>query len=265
MKCIDLLKIRKLIGAALWIVCFLTVSMACQSKSKVTEDSHLPEYQCHFVNADITITGKIDNPLWQKVEVIQLGNPIDGKPGRFATKVRLLYSDKYLYIAFECEDDSVWGTLTGHDEAIFNEECVEAFICPSGKMRQYYEINVSPLNTVFDALILNGRPTNGEWANFRTWKDFTCEGLQTKVHVNGELGKAGAKGWTAEYAIPFSAIIGSDNLVPVNNETWRINFYRIDTPRPKQSEFYAWSQTGANDFHRPWAFGYLKFVKPETK
>jgi hypothetical protein len=25
-------------------------------------------------------------------------------------------------------------------------------------------------------------------------------------------------------------------------------------------EFYAWSPTGANDFHRFWKFGYLKFA-----
>jgi len=24
-------------------------------------------------------------------------------------------------------------------------------------------------------------------------------------------------------------------------------------------EYYAWSPTGANDFHRPWCFGKLKF------
>ena len=35
--------------------------------------------------------------------------------------------------------------------------------------------------------------------------------------------------------------------------------HRIDSPEPKQLEFYAWSPTGANDFHRPWRFGVLKF------
>jgi len=70
-----------------------------------------------------------------------------------------------------------------------------------------------------------------------------------------------AKGWSAEYAIPFAAIIGSDNLAPQPGEEWRINLYRIDSPEPGHLEYCAWSPTGANDFHRPWRFGVLKFNK----
>ena len=67
------------------------------------------------------------------------------------------------------------------------------------------------------------------------------------------------KGWSTEYAIPFSALVGSDNLSPHPGDEWRINLYRIDSPEPKRLEYYAWSPTGANDFHRPWCFGVLKF------
>jgi len=219
----------------------------------------LPIYRCRLVDRDLVLSGKVDDPLWQQAEVIHLNNPTDGQPGRYRTTARMLYNTRCLYVAFECEDHYVWGTLTERDSAIFGEECVEAFICPSGRIRQYYEINVSPLNTVFDAFILNGRPLAGEWTNFRAWKEFTCEGLVTRVQVNGELGKEGAKGWSAEYAIPFASIIGSDQLTPLPGEEWRVNLYRIDSPEPKHLEYYAWSPTGANDFHRPWCFGVLKF------
>ncbi len=218
-------------------------------------------YECRQIDSDIHLSGKADDPLWEQAEAARLVNPISGESGNYATTVKLLYNASYLYITFECEDDYVWGTITGRDSAIFAEECVEAFICPSGKTRQYYELNVSPRNAIFDAYIINGRPTSGERGNgFRSWKDFTCEGMETQVHINGELGKPGAKSWTVEYAIPFSSIIGSDNLVPVAGEEWRINLYRIDSPVKGKLEFYAWSPTGANDFHRFWKFGVLKFV-----
>lgn len=218
-------------------------------------------YECRQINTDIHLSGKADDPLWQQAQVANLVDPISGEQGRYVTTVKVLFNTRYLYIAFECEDNYVWGTKTGRDLAIFTEECVEAFICPSGKTRQYYELNVSPQNAIFDAFILNGRSISGERGiGLRSWKDFTCEGMETKVYIDGELGNPGAKSWSVEYAIPFSSIIGSDNLVPVMGEEWRINFYRIDSPVKGQLEFYSWSPTGANDFHRFWKFGFLKFV-----
>ena len=239
----------------------LNIAQAQGDPHSKTNTMRIPAYHCRPIDRDPILTGKVDDPLWKLAEVIHLNNPIDGQPGRYRTTARMLYSTRCLYIAFECEDDYAWGTLTNRDAAIFGEECVEAFICPSGKIRQYYEINVSPRNTVFDAFILNGRPTTGEWTNFRAWKEYSCDELVTRVWINGDLGKKGAKGWSAEYAIPFAAIIGSDNLAPQPGEEWRINLYRIDSPEPKHLEYYAWSPTGANDFHRPWRFGVLKFNK----
>ena len=223
--------------------------------------NELPVYECSRINSEIHLTGKADDPLWKQAKTLNLTDPVSGKPGKFSTTVKLLYNSRFLYIAFECVDDSIWGTITGRDSAIFIEECVEVFICPSGKTRQYYELNVSPLNAIFDAYILNGRSESGDTGiGLRTWKDFTCEGMETKVNINNNPGENGVKSWTVEYEIPFTAIIGSDNLVPLPGEEWRINFYRIDSPIKGKLEFYAWSPTGANDFHRFWKFGYLKFA-----
>lgn len=219
----------------------------------------VPIYHCRLIERDLALTGKADDPLWQQADTILLNDAKDGQPGRYRTTARMLYNARHLYIAFACEDEYVWGTYTQRDSPIFGEECVEAFICPSGKIRQYYEIDVSPRNTVFDAFILNGRSLTGEWTNFHAWKEFTCEGLVTRVWVNGGLDKQGAKGWFAEYAIPFASIIGSDNLSPQPGDEWRINLYRIDSPKRRRLKYYAWSPTGANDFHRPWCFGKLKF------
>ncbi len=128
-----------------------------------------------------------------------------------------------------------------------------------GMVRQYYEINVSPRNTVFDAYILNGRPWNGPRTNFRGLKDYTCDGLVTKVHVEGPLDAPGAKGWSAEYAIPFASLVGPEHLAPRPGDRWRMNLFRIDSPEKGKLELYSWSPTEANDFHRPWRFGTLVF------
>jgi len=64
--------------------------------------------------------------------------------------------------------------------------------------------------------------------------------METQVYISGELSKPGAKVWTVEYAIPYTSIIGSENIVPLPGEEWRINFYRIDSPVKGQREFYSW-------------------------
>ena len=198
--------------------------------------------------APLTLTGKVDDPLWATANVDLLVDTVTGLPGPQRTEVRLLYDDTNLYIAFSCVDNYVWGTLTKRDSKIFNEECVEAFLCTSGKLRQYYEINVSPLNTIFDAIVLNGRNEVGGDRDFSTLVKYECAGLVTKVFVDGELGVVGARGWSAEYSIPFMSVIGHDNVVPEPGDEWRINLYRIDMHERKKQILSAWSPTGERDF-----------------
>jgi len=217
-----------------------------------------PQYNCPRIERDVVLSGKVDDPLWQLAEVAVLTDPINGAEKSYLTTVRLLYNTRYLYIAFNCEDEYVWGEYTERDSQIFTEECVEAFICPSGQFRQYYEINVSPRNTVFDAFILNGREPGGE-RHMLSFVDYTCEGLQTVVHIDGQLGVPGAKGWSVEYALPFRSLIGNDHLIPEAGDCWRLNLYRIDSRVRNELEFSAWATVGINDFHLPQYFGTLCF------
>jgi hypothetical protein len=223
------------------------------------ENMKLPHYHCCPISRDLLLSGKVDDPLWQRAETVPLVDAVRGQAGRYRTTVRLLHNDRYLYLAFQCEDQYVWGTHSEHDAPIYDEECVEAFLCPSGKTRQYYEIDVSPRGTVFDAFILNGRAQWGPRTNLCGLTQYTCEGLVTKIHIDGELGVPGARGWSAEFAIPFASLVGSDDLVPRAGEQWRMNLYRIDAPQAGQQELYAWSPPGVADFHCPWCFGVLEF------
>jgi len=220
----------------------------------------LPEYHCKRIDRPLEVTGRMDDPIWGSAQRVTLVDAVSGAQSAQVTMLRLMHTDTTLYAGFECEDGYVWGTLTDRDSEIYNEECVEMFLCPSGKLRQYYEINLSPLNTVFDALILNGRQFYGSDRTIVGLTQYDCEGLGTMVHVDGSLGlRGGSRGWTAELAVPFASLIGHDKIVPGPCDEWRANFYRIDSPEPGNQVLSAWSPTGAKDFHRPWRFGRLIF------
>jgi hypothetical protein len=216
-------------------------------------------YTCHRIDREITVTGKIDDPLWKVADAIYLVDVETGKNPEQHTEVRLLYSGTRLYVAFHCQDDYIWGTYDQRDSPIYHEECVEVFLNPAGSDHQYYEINVSPKNTVFDACILTNRVNQKEAEGFTGLTDFD-PAMTTKVHIEGELGIPGkGKYWSVEYAIPFCELFGAPNPVPVPGDQWRMNLYRIDSPEKGEPGYYAWNPTGKIDFHRPWKFGILRF------
>jgi len=224
------------------------------------EKPNLPTYRCPRIESEVRLTGKLDDPLWEKAPVAKLQQARVGGEPRYRTEARLLCSDTTLYIGFHCEDEYVWGTKTERDSDIWTEECVEAFICPAGTPHQYYEVNISPKNVVFDACILNPRTEPGVRKPFIGLWDYEVKGLKTAVHVEGEMDTPGsAKYWNAEYAIPLDQLIGAPHTPPEPGDEWRLNLYRIDSPERGKSEYYAWSPLELIDFHTPLRFGILRF------
>jgi len=219
-----------------------------------------PVYACPRISREIVLDGRMSDPLWKTAPAVSFVDTVSGGPADQPTEVRLLCSATTLYIGFVCRDDYVWGTKTDPDSDIYREECVEVFLSPAGVPHQYYEIDVSPKNVVFDACILNPRTPADPGLKFLGLKDYRPEGLKTRVHVDGESDRKGAaRSWTVEYAIPLAPLIGAPHIPPREGDSWRMNLYRIDSPEPGRQKFYAWSPTEKIDFHRPWRFGILKF------
>ena len=217
-----------------------------------------PQYLCPRIARDLVSTGKVDDPCWQHTEAVLLTDPIDGSAKRYQ-RASLLYNTRYLYIAFTCEDEYVWGSYTERDSPIFTEECVEAFICPSGKMRQYYEINVSPRNTVFDAFILNGSEPEGD-RRMISFVEYTCEGLITCVHLEENSACPVQQDGRSNMRSP-SARSSATIISPLEpGDEWRLNLYRIDSTVRDVLDFSAWATMGKNDFHLPERFGTLRFL-----
>ncbi len=231
-------------------------ALACLS----ADAAYPPVYVCPKVTSAPIIDGSLDDPAWARSPAISLVSAVDGNPITKTTTARMCWDDHCLYIAFECADTDIWGTYTKRDDEVFLEEVVEAFIDPDRDLVRYFEINVSPRNTVFDALIVNpdgwspGEGTDHAW---------NCEGLLTAVKVDGTLDDRTDidRGWTAELAVPFS---GLGVETPRPGKHWRLNLYRIDLD-PEPAEFQAWSPTMADParFHVPSRFGTVLFSNAE--
>jgi len=243
----------------------LTLSLSANPRQTKRSSEMLlptpPIGRCHRIDRPLALTGRIDDPLWAKAENFALVDAVSAERSEQETTVKCLYSDRYLYVAFSCEDSYIWGTHTERDSPIFEQECVEVFINPAGAPHHYYEINLSPRNVVYDSHIINNRTPDNPFADFLGFPQLNFVDLHTAVWIDGELGvQGGARGWRAEFAIPLAELYGAPHCPPQAGDQWRINFYRIDSPQMNQRRHSAWSPTGREAFHLPWRFGTLIFA-----
>lgn len=221
----------------------------------------IPEYLVRRADGPLEIDGRLDEDAWQHAGEAELLDTVTGGSPPQRTIARLLYDQEWLYIGFHAEDSYIWGTMTGHDDPIYDEEVVEIFIDPTGLLTSYYELEVSPLNTAFDALIINDTVPAGHnrrGPRFQGFTDWDPSGFRHAVHVEGELGSRNCRWWECEMAIRFDELFLGGKVPPSPGDVWRANLFRIDSDGDEVGA-YALSPTGVDDFHVPQRFGRLIF------
>ena len=229
-------------------------------------EATLARYHCHRATGEIVIDGSLDDAGWSGVPPM---SPFrlseDGGVPRYDTQCKACWDDERLYVAFSCKDPDVWGAIEERDGAIYDEEVVEAFLCPTGDLRHYFEFEVSPNNVVLDVKVFN---PDFKRETMLLDFDWNAAGWQTAVRVSGTLDDRSDTdlGWICEMAIPWRDL-GLDGP-PSEGDVWRANFYRIErageepTHGDPVEEFTAWSPTRVSppDYHVPQRFGELVFV-----
>ncbi len=196
-------------------------------------------YEAKFVTTAPTLDGKLDDAAWASApwsdDFVDIQGPKLPKP-RYRTRAKMLWDDTYLYIAAELSDPHVWGTLTKHDEIVFHDNDFEVFIDPDGDTREYYELEVNALTTIFDLFLYRRYKEDGPAEH-----GWNAKGLKTFVAINGTLNDPTDTdiGWTLEWAVPWSAFTppawdkpgfgekARAAKAPAVGDEWRLNFSRV--------------------------------------
>src|SRR4051794_24028494 len=179
-------------------------------------------------------------------ERIELVRATDGSAPRLATTVAAMWDDYALTVVFSGSDDHVVATHREHDAPLYEEDVVEVFLAPRG-VGEYFELEVNPLATTFDARI---ESPDGVRATMRTELAWTCRDLFAAVRrIDSRVDTV--------LRIPFASL---ELSAPSDGDEWRANFFRIDR-HPSGDEFTAWRPTMKTppDFHVVSAFGVLRF------
>jgi hypothetical protein len=240
-------------------------------------------YVCYKASAPVQLDGLLSETDWQKAEWTDYFADIEGvlkpEPG-FKTRAKLLWDDKYLYIAAQLEEPHVWATLTERESVIFIDPDFEVFIDPDGDTHNYLEYEMNAFNTQWDLLLL--KPYRDDTVNNVAIDNWNFNGIESAVHVDGTINDPRDidKGWSLEIAFPLDALaeLSSTGKNPVPGEQYRIDFSRVEwtmdidgmkyskrkrqvngQEKPLPEDNWVWSPQGVIAMHQPETWGFLQF------
>jgi predicted esterase len=229
-------------------------------------------YECRRATETLVIDGRIDEQSWRNTPWTEPFVDIEGDrqaAPRLLTRAKMLWDDRYFYVAADMDEPHVWGTLRQRDSVIFQDNDFELFVDPDGDNHEYYEFEINALNTGWDLFLPKPYKDGGKADN--SWD---IAGLLTAVHVDGTLNNPGDtdRGWSVEIAIPWTAFNRARRAAtpPAADEWWRVNFSRVEwrhqivdgqyrkVPNTPENN-WVWSPQGIIDMHRPERWGYVRF------
>jgi len=262
------------------IIGITTVSVQAQEPPIPINPRH---YVCYKADSPLNIDGLMNEADWHNVPWSEYFGDIEGslKPQPlYKTRMKMLWDDKYLYIAAELEDPHVWGYLTERESVVFFDNDFEVFIDPDGDTHHYLEYEMNALNTQWDLMLL--KPYRDDVKQNVAIDNWNYNGMKSAVHVDGTINNPNDtdKGWTLEIAFPLDALteLSSTGKNPVQGEQYRIDFSRVEwtvdvvegkykkrthvvggIEKPLPEDNWVWSPQGVIAMHQPETWGFLQF------
>lgn len=245
-----------LIGAGLAVI--LLAAASDQAKGPAT--SSKVTYECpHIGDQAIKIDAKLDEAAWRLAKsMTDFGIVRTDKKAMRLTTARLLWDDRFLYVAFDCANDGIRAKLRERDAPIWEGEAAEMFLCPKGADAFYYEIDFNPNNAIYDSRIESWKYED-QVKNWQKWaKGFNAH-IKSAVQIKkGPDDKV--TGWTIEAAVPFKDLDVIDGKTPRPGDVWLFNVFRVAMLADGKQELSHW-QAVKPEFHRPQQFPRLLFVR----
>ena len=214
----------------------------------------LPVMKARRISQDFELKGNSPNPLWQTASTVRLEQTSRNGEVRLelSTTVRALWSERFLYLAYECPFTKLTVfepvklehkrfDLNKEGVSLWDRDVVEAFIgTDQENHRHYSEFEVAPTNERLDLMVQNLPQKDFDWNSQ----------FDSRVEVDRKAGT-----WRCEMRIPLGSLADSK---PQPGTQWRLNLFRCD--RANQASL-AWSPTLEGSFHAPERFGTLVFVE----
>jgi hypothetical protein len=203
---------------------------------------------------DFGINGKGNNPEWEKTSWHPLTR-LDSTGISYATRFKILYGAKGIYVLFEGDDNRISTTFNEDFQDLYNADVFEVFFQPDTAMPLYLEYEINALNKELVLLIPNLTGRASGWLPFH----YDTKRVEKKVNIVGGKAAMGAsiKSWSAELFFPYGIFDPLLNVPPVSGTVWHANFYRLDYDSGSMVK-WSWAPI-ARSFHEYKKFGSIIF------
>lgn len=198
-------------------------------------------------DSEIKIDGVLNETVWRSVQVAAnfvQNFPVDGGKPSQRTEVKLLYSNKYLYVGafnYDNSPDSITATLFRRDGDELSD-WIFVSIDSYNDNRTAFTFGVNPRGVQKDMLYFNDVEEDILWD--AVW--------DAKTTLNSE-------GWIAEFRIPLSQLRFTSSK---NEQTWGVNFERQIA---RYDEFNYWSRIPREEYGEVAFYGDLTGISDLTK
>jgi hypothetical protein len=218
--------------------------------------------ECRRAMGPIQVDGKLDEPAWDKAQVLKdFAVYWEKRAPKTATRARLLWDDDYLYFAAEMDDSDLYADVKEHNGMCWYNDVFELFFKPAEDRLAYYEFQVNAANTQLE-MFLPSRGAGG-YGRFHHGR----LGIESQVVLRGTLNHWQDKdeGWTVEGRIPWSGFQATGGR-PKPGDKWRFALCRYDYSTAfDQPETSSSAPLTTSNFHHYEDYGALTFVGPAEK
>lgn len=208
--------------------CLLLFTTPLLSLAQQTDDPKTKTLQPTRITHNFDITGTLSHEVWDQAEPVYITHevqPNDEARAPVQTKVRVLYSKKFLYVGFESTDpvpERIRASIADRD-ASFQDDFVGLFLDPFKNNQQAYEFFVNPFGVQMDGM----RSGSNEDMNFDAL--WYSQGAITD------------SGYTVAMKIPFKSL----NFPKQDVQDWSVQFLR-NYPRNSRYQM-AWTDVSIDN------------------
>jgi hypothetical protein len=193
----------------------------------------VPQVQAVRVAAPIVVDGDLSEATWTQGQWYTNFAVLDRPTvqATVQTRFKVRFDDANLYIGAQMDEPDVAGlkaAITERDGKVYNDDCVEVMVDPTGERTEYYHFIVNSRGVLYDAQVRQ--------AGSVQTRDWNCDARAAA--------KVGAASWSVELAIPLVEL----GLTRASTGQWALNVARErQAGKPELSTFSP--MTGG--FHQP--------------